>query len=96
MIDKETIANLSRLTRIHCTEEEKKDLEINLKKIIKHADQLKEVDTDGVEPCNNVLFGVTCPLREDESKNSLSNEKFLKNSPDHVGGMIRVPPVKRS
>jgi aspartyl-tRNA(Asn)/glutamyl-tRNA(Gln) amidotransferase subunit C len=32
-------------------------------------------------------------LREDEVTETLDRETFLANSPAHIGGMIRVPPI---
>ncbi|MBS3904240.1 MAG: Asp-tRNA(Asn)/Glu-tRNA(Gln) amidotransferase subunit GatC [Simkania sp.] len=92
-LSEEDIEKLSHLCRIACTPEEKEKLRANLSKILGYVDQLKEIDTTGVPPCNSVLEGMTNPLREDESCDTMSREVFLANAPAHVGGMIRVPPV---
>ncbi|HCJ83322.1 MAG TPA: Asp-tRNA(Asn)/Glu-tRNA(Gln) amidotransferase subunit GatC, partial [Parachlamydiales bacterium] len=49
----------------------------------------------GVAPCNHVLPQLKNVLREDRAQETLSREEFLKNAPQHIGGMIRVPPVIR-
>lgn len=90
---KETLENLAKLCRIDCSEEELQKLLVNLKSILKHIDHMQEVDTQDVPECNHVSEALEPFTREDEATGSLSRDTFLKNSPSHVGGMIRVPPV---
>ncbi len=92
-LNEEELNNLCNLCRIACTDEEKKSLLVDMKKILAHIDQLQELDTSDVEPCNHVLAGVYNTMRDDEIGETLSTKTFLENSPSHVGGMIRVPPV---
>ena len=91
--DKETLKTLAKLCRIQCTEEALEKLHKNLKSILNYIDLLKEVDTEGVPECNHVLESVQNVMREDETEETLERETFLANSPSHVGGMLRVPPV---
>ena len=92
-VDKETIQRLTRLCRIDCTEEEQENLLRDLKKIINYVEQLQEIDTQHVPPCNHILEGMANVMREDEVENLLNRDVFLANAPSHIGGMIRVPPV---
>lgn len=91
--DQESLKKLAKLARIGCTELELKQLETNLEKVLDYIDQLQKVDTDGVSPCDRVIDYHHTSLREDETDESYSRKEFLDNSPDHVGGMIRVPAV---
>lgn len=91
--DEKELIKLTKLCRIDCTEEEKKALYQQLAKILNYIEQLKEVDTEGVEPCNRVLEMLTNVMREDEIGETLPRDLFLANAPAHVGGMVRVPPV---
>jgi aspartyl-tRNA(Asn)/glutamyl-tRNA(Gln) amidotransferase subunit C len=84
---------LSRLCRISCTEEEKKNFLKSIEDILSYVDQLQEVDTEGVPPCLTVLETLTNKLREDTPEEPLSRDLFLVNAPSQVGGMVRVPPV---
>ena len=84
---------LAKLCRIECTEEEKKALLGQLSHVLDYIEQLKEIDTAGVEPCHTVLKTLTNVMREDEVGETLPRETFLANAPSHTGGMIRVPPV---
>jgi aspartyl-tRNA(Asn)/glutamyl-tRNA(Gln) amidotransferase subunit C len=89
----EEIEKLSKLCRIACSEEEKEILRQNLSKVLGYIDQLKQIETNGIPPCNTVLKDLFSVLREDEVADTLSRETFLANAPQHVGGMVRVPPV---
>lgn len=92
-LDKETLKTLTKLCRIQCDEEAIEKLHKNLKSILNYMDLLKEVDTEDVPECNHVLESVQNVMREDKTEETLDRETFLANSPSHVGGMIRVPPV---
>src|SRR5271169_2941396 len=92
-LTEEEIDKLSHLCRIACSPEEKVNLRKDLSEILGYVDQLKQVDVEGIPPCNTVLENLPSMLREDEIGEPLSREAFLGNAPAHVGGMIRVPPV---
>ena len=92
-LDKETLENLAKLCRVECSEKVLAKLLKNLKAILSYMDIIKEVDTTGVATCNHVLETVNNVTREDHVKETLNREIFLANSPSHIGGMIRVPPV---
>jgi len=89
----EDIEKLSKLCRIACSNEEKEKLRQNLSKILGYVDQLRQIDTTGIPPCNTVLSELSSVMREDEVGEPLSRDVFLSQAPAHVGGMIRVPPV---
>ena len=91
-LNKETIKKLTQLCRIDCTEEEQEAILIDLQKILQYIEQLQEINTENVLPCNHVLQ-MTSVLREDEIGELLDREVFLANAPSHIGGMIKVPPV---
>lgn len=92
-LTKETIRYLSQLCRIHCSEAEEEALLGDLKRILGFIEQLQAIDTEGVPPCSHVIAGVSNVMRDDVVKETLSREVFLENAPEHVSGMIRVPPV---
>lgn len=92
----EEFIKLASLSRIECSSEEKDKLFQSLKQVLDYVDQLQEVDTEGVTPCNHVLENCSLPLREDMVKDLLPKELFLANAPAHTGGMIRVPPILKS
>lgn len=87
--DVEHVANLARL---ELSEEEKEVFTGQLNAILKYAEQLNKLDTDGVEPTSHAipLFNVT---REDEVRPSLPIEQVLENAPEEEDGHFRVPAV---
>ncbi len=90
---KEEIEKLTHLCRIKCTEEEKRKLHANLKKILNYVEELSTLDLQDVPPCNHILPQLKNILREDVCEQTLSQEEFLNNSPASISSMIRVPPV---
>lgn len=91
--DKDTIQNLILLSRIECTEEQKEALLKDLKKIIEYFEQLNEINTDNVPPCDHVLADIFNVTREDLVGPTMPRKLFLDNAPSHTGGMIKVPTV---
>lgn len=94
-LNKQTIQNLIQLCRIDCSEEEQESLLTDLKKILSYIEQLQEIDTENVLPCNHVLEGIANVVREDIPGKTMPREDFLANAPSQIGGMIRVPPVMK-
>lgn len=92
-LNEESIKKLTQLCRIDCTDEEQEALLKDLESILEYVDQLQEVDTENVKPCNHVLEEIHNVMREDIVGETLPREIFLDNAPDHTNGMIRVPPV---
>lgn len=92
-VNKETIKNLTKLSRIQCSEEEQESLLKDLKNILTYIELLQEVDTQNVRPCNQVLDDLASVMREDEIGSTLPREEFLANAPSHTGGMIKVPVI---
>ena len=91
--DENELASLFHLCRIECAEEERETLFKNFASMVAYANLLQEVDTNGVKPSNQTTAGHKNILRDDEIGPLLPRDTFLANSPSHVGGMIRVPPV---
>ena len=91
-IDKNTINKIARLSRIKLDDKESEDYITDLNSILDWVEQLNEVNTDNVEPLNNISSS-TLPKREDVSKDINSNEEILKNAPDKLEGFFAVPKV---
>jgi aspartyl-tRNA(Asn)/glutamyl-tRNA(Gln) amidotransferase subunit C len=53
---------------------------------------LNELDTENVEPTTHVLE-LSNVLRNDDSREWLTNEEALKNAPDKQDGQVKVPAV---
>jgi|SaaInlStandDraft_3_1057020.scaffolds.fasta_scaffold195157_1 aspartyl-tRNA(Asn)/glutamyl-tRNA(Gln) amidotransferase subunit C len=92
-LDDSLIDYLCQLCRIRLTPEERQQMLHELQKILTHVDQLQEVNTDNVKPCDHVMDNMVNVSREDNTNNTLSRETFLDNVPEHTGGMVRVPSI---
>jgi|SRR5581483_12450673 len=96
-IDKKTVKYLAKLCRIACSEEQEEGLLRDMEEILSYIDQLNELDTKNVTPCNFVTEYIKkTPLRKDSEKNTLPSDEFLKGAPQQIGGMVKVPPVLKS
>lgn len=93
ILDEKDLLKLTKLSRIACTDEERKRLLHSLQGILNYVEQLKEIDTEGVTPCSHVLETMANVMRDDVVGELLARELFLANAPAHTGGMVRVPPV---
>ncbi|MFB4165463.1 Asp-tRNA(Asn)/Glu-tRNA(Gln) amidotransferase subunit GatC [Alteribacillus sp. JSM 102045] len=91
-ITKDQVKHVAHLARLSVSEEEVNTFTEQLDAIIGFAEQLNELDTDGVEPTTHVL-DIHNVLREDEQRPSLDREEVLKNAPDHEEGQVKVPSV---
>lgn len=98
-ISYEVLKKLQVLCRIKCTPEEEKDLQAALEKILSYMEQLNEIDTENIPPCNNVLEKMHKNiLRKDEvgCKELISRDAFLEDAPEKIAGMVKIPPVINS
>lgn len=91
-ITEEQVKHVAHLARLSITDEEAQTYTKQLDKIITFVEQLNELDTEGIEPTTHVL-NIQNVLREDEVRESLSNEEALKNAPDHQDGQVKVPSI---
>ena len=88
------IENLATLARLHFDEEEKKEIKVDLQRMIAFVDKLNELNTDGVAPLLHMSEEVNV-FREDEIRGSITREEGLKNAPAADGVFFKVPKVIR-
>ena len=87
MIDK-----LAHLARLKFNEAEKREIKIDLQRMIVFVEKLNELNLDGVEPLLHMSEEVNV-LREDEVKGSVDRSEALKNAPSHDEQFFKVPKV---
>ena len=90
--DKNSTLKLAKLARLSLNDEQLDSLEKDLTSIVSFIDQLKEINTDKIDPTSNSL-NQDLILRDDIAENKLSNEDLLKNVPDSELGFFVVPKV---
>ncbi|HOO17582.1 MAG TPA: Asp-tRNA(Asn)/Glu-tRNA(Gln) amidotransferase subunit GatC [Phycisphaerae bacterium] len=91
-INEEHVRRIARLSRLKLTEDEVALFAGQLGRIVDYVEQLREVDTTGVEPMAHPL-PVTNVAREDEPHVPFDNERALANAPQRADGFFKVPPV---
>lgn len=91
-ITKDQVKHVAHLARLSVSEEEVSLFTEQLDAIIGFAEQLNELDTEGIEPTTHVL-DVKNVLREDIVRESLKREDVLKNAPDKQDGQVKVPSI---
>ena len=90
--DKNSTIKLAKLARLSVNDNQLNILEKDLKSILKFIDQLKEINTEDIDPTSNSLDQKLI-LRDDIAENTLSNEDLLKNVPESELGFFVVPKV---
>lgn len=78
------------LAKIKLDRDEEARLASELGKILSHFEQIKEVETSNVEPTYSVL-DIVNRLREDESKNPLTQEEAMANAGEKKDGFFKSP-----
>ncbi|WP_067725252.1 Asp-tRNA(Asn)/Glu-tRNA(Gln) amidotransferase subunit GatC [Oceanobacillus damuensis] len=91
-ISKEQVKHVAHLARLAVTDEAVEKMAKELSSIIDYAEQLNELDTDGVEPTTHVL-DLKNVMRKDQPKEWITQEDALKNAPDQKDGQFRVPSI---
>jgi aspartyl-tRNA(Asn)/glutamyl-tRNA(Gln) amidotransferase subunit C len=91
-INSQLVDNIAHLARLHFTDEEKKEIESDLQRMISFVEKLGEIDTTGIEPLQHMGSSVNV-LREDEIKGSISRQEALQNAPVTDGVFFKVPKV---
>lgn len=92
MITIKDVEHVAKLARLELTPEEKELFAEQLSKIIDAFDELKDVQTDGIEPMSHAI-PMPNALREDEVVTPPGHESLLKNAPDREGVFFKVPKI---
>ncbi|SIT92926.1 Asp-tRNA(Asn)/Glu-tRNA(Gln) amidotransferase subunit GatC [Edaphobacillus lindanitolerans] len=91
-ITKDQVKHVANLARLAITDEEADYYADKLGAIIEFAEQLNEVDTEGVAPTTHPVPLINV-LREDKPVPGLDRDLMMKNVPEHEDGMVKVPSI---
>lgn len=89
-IDINTVRHIANLSRLKLLDEEAILFSQQFSQIIEYFRILNDIDTNEVQPANEI-WPIKNIYRDDEGHPSMSQEKFLKNVPQHDGPFIKVP-----
>jgi aspartyl-tRNA(Asn)/glutamyl-tRNA(Gln) amidotransferase subunit C len=88
----EDVARIAHLARIHISDEEAERTLAQLNDIFAMIEQMRAVDTTGVEPMAHPLGG-SQRLRDDVATEPDWREAAMRNAPAHEDGLFLVPKV---
>jgi len=89
-LTREDVLKLARLSRLRLSDEEIEKYQAELSDLIEYVEQLKNVDTDDVEPTNQVT-GLKNVWREDKIIDyGFTPDDLLKNAPATEGQLLKV------
>jgi aspartyl-tRNA(Asn)/glutamyl-tRNA(Gln) amidotransferase subunit C len=92
MFAREQVEKVARLARLELTDAEMDRMSHDLAAILDYVEQLKEVDTEGIEPLAHCL-PIQNVFREDVVVASLPTDEALANAPKRAGDFYSVPPI---
>ncbi len=91
-ITREEIEHVAHLSRLNLSEDELEKMTHQLDNILSYIDKLNELDTQSIEPTTHA-FSISNAFRDDEVKNSLSQEESLKNCKKKSDEAFIVPRI---
>lgn len=91
-MDIEQVRKVARLARLDLPDADLPVMAKQLTAILGYVDQLKELNTEGVEPMAHPL-PIQNVFRPDELRPSLSVNEALQNAPSRSGDFFAVPAI---
>ena len=88
-ISLEQIKHLAHLSRLELSEEELKEMQGDMGKILDFVAQIDALDLSGIEPLTQMSDSVNV-MREDQTKGMIQKEEALRNAPDANYDYFRV------
>jgi aspartyl-tRNA(Asn)/glutamyl-tRNA(Gln) amidotransferase subunit C len=86
-LSKDQVKHVAKLANLPLTEDEEEKFSTQLSAILGYIEQLSKVDTKGVEPTYNTSGNINT-TREDEEKNSLTQQEATENASNTKDGFF--------
>lgn len=93
MLDREQVQHVAHLARLQLSPEEEEQFTSQLADILAYVEQLKQLDTDSVDPTFHALDDVTQVLRPDQVETWADPEMILEGAPDREERFFKVPRI---
>ena len=91
-ISKDEVKHIANLSKLNLTDEELEKYTNELSDIVDMANELSNIDVEGVKPTAHIL-DIQNVYREDIQQPSYDRELILKNAPSKDAGCVSVPKV---
>ena len=91
MITLEQVRHVAQLAHLALTADEEERYRAQLSSILEYVEQLKGLDTTGVEPMTHAAAAGA--LRQDRVAPSLPVDDVLRGAPERSGDAIAVPKI---
>ncbi|USS88500.1 Asp-tRNA(Asn)/Glu-tRNA(Gln) amidotransferase subunit GatC [Fructilactobacillus hinvesii] len=91
-VDQARTQHIAGLAKLKIADAELDQFTEQLNDMLDMLDQLGTVDTEGVEPTYSVTDQINV-MRPDVANNWGEREALLRNAPESVDGLIRVPTI---
>ena len=88
----EDLKHIASLAKLSLNEEELKSFSLQFDAVLKHFENLTQIDTSGVVPLR-MPSPIPQKLREDKNSENESSADCLSNAPEKSGNLFKVPPV---
>ena len=92
MIEKKDVEYVAWLARLDLSEEEKDRFTRQLGQVLEHAEKIRSLDTEDVEPTSHPI-PLRNVMRSDEVRQCLTQEEALSGAPRAEGGYFMVPRI---
>ncbi|MBW3020340.1 Asp-tRNA(Asn)/Glu-tRNA(Gln) amidotransferase subunit GatC [Candidatus Woesearchaeota archaeon] len=89
-VTKELIENIAKVARLNLSEEEKKNLELDMKEVLEAFEKIQEVDTENVEMSIQPVK-IKNSLRNDHPHECLTQEEALSQTKNKQDGYFKGP-----
>lgn len=93
VLSEKDVRDIATYTRIGLTDDEVKQMTIDLNDIIESLKPITEYDLEGVEPTFHPIGSLSNVMREDVEKESFSQEFALSNAPQQQDGCFLIPSI---
>jgi len=92
MIEGKDVEYVAWLARLDLSGEEKERFTRQLGQVLEHAEKIKSLDTEDVEPTSHAI-PLKNVMRDDEVRPCLTQEEALSAAPHAEGGYFMVPKI---
>ena len=92
-VSREVVEHVALLARLELSDAEVGRLQVEMGRILEHAERLQEIDTTDIEGTSHVLPITNVYRANDEVGESLPPEEAVANAPDSSENLFRVPRI---